>query len=237
MYARLDARVMLTCALLGIAIGPANAGDPCGEGAISRSKVEGNALIMQWTGRIHNEMSKKIEREFEKVRSRINYVQLALSSCGGSSQETARTVSVLRRIKQMHTLDTYVRRGAMCASACVPIFLQGTQRWGALTSVWAFHESQTREFDSVEANGTQLRVSHAATDFMYQNYFEPAGVSKAWLRNVRVRIKNAGWWQTGRDLWESKSGIMTNTIGNFSPQGPDKRFFSPPVVCADFCRG
>ena len=65
---------------------------------------------------------------------------LDLSSCGGDLPELERLIATLRRIKETHRLDTRVGRGATCASACVPVFLQGQDRWGALTSSWLFHE-------------------------------------------------------------------------------------------------
>jgi hypothetical protein len=40
------------------------------------------------------------------------------------------------------------------------------------------------------------------------------GVSKRWLKRLRTEIKGAEWWQTGRDLWESKSGIITEVLSN-----------------------
>ena len=45
------------------------------------------------------------------------------------------------------------------------------------------------------------------TDRVFDDYFALAGVLKKWIARVR-RL----YWQTGRDLWESKSGIVRKGV-------------------------
>ena len=77
------------------------------------------------------------------------------------------------------------------------------------------------------------------TDRVFDDYFAPAGVLKKWIARVRRLITDNNYWQTGRDLWESKSGIITNPIeNNILYEDRERRmYFMPPVICGDFCRG
>jgi hypothetical protein len=238
MWSRLIACTMLICLPVMTANVPARAHGPCAEGLLIHSRIDDDTLVLHWSGRIGFEMGEKIASEFDRVKSRIKRVGLSLTSCGGDRGEMERTVAVLRRIKNTHTLNTLVWRGATCASACIPIFLQGVRRRAALTSVWVFHESHVERLDPKDPNSRIVATHDVATQRILKDYYVPAGVSKAWLKRLRKRIKNAEWWQTGSDLWYDKSRIITIPITNRSPRSAEeRRHFSPPVVCGSFCRG
>jgi len=93
---------------------------------------------------------------------------------------------------------------------------------------------ETSEGDTI----IRRRADAAATDRVMEDYFVPAGVSKRWLKRVRAKIVSGDYWQTGRDLWESNSGIITNTLGNLEKRDPESRVhLQPGVVCGAMCRG
>ena len=149
-----------------------------------------------------------------------------------------KTVEVLRKIKQTHQLTTVVQRGATCASACIPIFLQGTVRAAALSSTWMLHQVRTLNLADAAADTVAFHVDLAATEAWFADYFVPAGVSKRWLRRTRQKIKTGDYWQTGQNLWDSKSGIVTRPLGNLQRRDKeDRKYLMPEVVCGDFCRG
>jgi len=55
---------------------------------------------------------------------------------------------------------------------------------------------------------------------------------------VRRKIKAGDYWQTGQNLWDSKSGIVTRPLGNLQQRDKeDRKYLMPGVVCGDFCRG
>jgi len=191
--------------------GAAHAEDPCAEGHIAFGMVKDEVLNLHWSGTIGHGMDERIADEFEKAKHRVKAVALELSSCGGSISSKNRTVTVLRTIKQTHDLRTVVRHGDLCASACVSIFLEGSRRIAALTSSWLFHEPTRR--DSVSLTGARI-TEPEATEQMLREIAAVNGVSKRWLKRLRNKIKGAEWWQTGRDLWEAKSGIVTEVLGN-----------------------
>lgn len=73
------------------------------------------------------------------------------------------------------------------------------------------------------------------TDRVFDDYFAPAGVLKKWIARVRRLITDNNYWQTGRDLWESKRGIITKPIENLQPR-ERKWQLDLPVVCGVFCQ-
>ena len=194
---------------------------PCGRGAL-RSSTTGRAemLYLQWTGEISAPLYKRMAVEFEKWKKRVRTVYFQISSCGGGREGMERTIRLLRRIKETHALETIVGRGDMCGSACVPVFLQGQRRLGALTSSWLFHEVLW-----TDRNGAYARVDRTITERLFQDYYEPAGVSERWLNHLRTRVQQSDYWQTGENLWQDKSGIMTDVLDNLVPRRTEQPRF------------
>jgi hypothetical protein len=61
----------------------------------------------------------------------LNRVVLFLDSAGGKVDDGDRVIEVLNEIKLRHQLITVVPHGKLCASMCIPIFLQGEDRLAA----------------------------------------------------------------------------------------------------------
>jgi hypothetical protein len=72
---------------------------------------------------------------------------------------------------------------------------------------------------------TQTRVDRAVTRRVFEQYFPEAGVSEGWLNRLRVLIQHSDYWQTGEDLWEDKSGIITDPLDNHAPRGTEQQRF------------
>ena len=163
-----------------------------------------------WTGTIANGMHEKIEAEFDKAKDQIKRVDLYLNSRGGRIREMEATIASLRHIKKTHRLETEVGWAHECASACVPIFLQGQSRYGALTSSWLFHEAGRGELEPVGRPPDKVTVERELTERLFNDYFLPAGVSEKWLNRLRGLIKSQDYFQTGEDLVKEESHIITN---------------------------
>ena len=197
---------------------PAQAGDPCAKGDLNQVRVGHRTLSLRWTGTIGNRMHEKIEAEFDKAKDRIERVDLYLNSCGGSIMEMEATIASLRHIKKTHRLETEVGWAHVCGSACVPIFLQGQSRYGALTSSWLFHEAGRQEIEAMGRSADKVTVSGELTERLFNDYYVPAGASKKWLDRVRGVIKNQDFFQTGEDLVKDESHIITHPLDNVVPR-------------------
>jgi ATP-dependent protease ClpP protease subunit len=169
---------------------------------------EDGTLYVDLSGPIVAEMADDLRAALGKYETTLNRVILFLDSAGGQVDRGDRVIEVLNEAKLRHRLITVVPHGKLCASMCIPIFLQGEDRLAARASIWLFHEAAQRQ-----ANGI-LRTDTAETWRLFRKYYVPAGVSMHWLKSIAPMIKEADLWQTGGDLMSAKSGIILHPLGD-----------------------
>jgi hypothetical protein len=169
-----------------------------------------DTLYLRWRGKIDAPMATRISEAFEQHRTDVHKIVLQLSSPGGSLDQGADVVRLLRRIRQTHTLVTRVDEGGICASMCVPVYLQGEHRIAAADARFMFHEVNFRDFFSKQTDSSVPEAAIGAeTDRFFDRYFDAPGVSQVWVRNVRARITGGNEvWETGRELLDDKSGVV-----------------------------
>lgn len=215
------------------------AADDCADGKLRPVTVaNGDKLVLRWIGKVNKKMPSSIDEAFEANKRRVKSVELSLQSCGGRVDYMAATIAVLHHIKDTHKLTTVVDQGATCASACIPIFLASDNRRAALSSLWFFHRSWRREMSGGVDEVQTAAPGKSSVERFHERYYLPAGVSREWLGRLQNIIENtSGYWQTGRDLWESKSGMITETIGDVLLHEDRTIYIAPAPGCTAMCRG
>jgi hypothetical protein len=175
---------------------------PPASGALAILPDSVSILSMQWKRKIEGPKAARIKTAFAKVQSTpiVWRVSLTLNS-PGDNLPTGRKSSALKHIKKTHRLSTIVWQGAICGSACVLVSLAGERRYGALPSIWLFHEvgQWTPEKNYL------LTTNQTATERLFQDYFLAAGVSEAWFSRLWPLIQHADYRQTGQNLLDDKS--------------------------------
>src|SRR5262245_41536266 len=173
-------------AMLTLLLASANAA-PGEERPVAGSSLEFNkedgTLYIEWSGPIVAGMADDLRAALGKYGTTLNRVVLFLDSAGGQVEEGNRAIEALNEIKLRHQLITVVPHGKLCASMCIPIFLQGEDRLAARASVWIFHEVAQRQ-----ANGQQ-RTDMAETWRLFRKYYLPAGGSMNWLKSIAPMIR------------------------------------------------
>ena len=215
------------------------AADPCARGTLLPVKFgQDDKLLLSWVGTVNEKMAAKIDAAFEANKRRARSVELSLQSCGGRTDYMADTIGILTNLKKTFTLTTVVEPGSTCASACIPIFLASDRRRAAMSSLWFFHRSWRYHLSGgVDAVMTKAPGTYTVDGFL-NRYYAPAGLSTEWLKHLKQVIENNdGYWQTGRDLLDAKSGIITETIGNVQVQDARPVYLAPPPGCTAMCRG
>jgi ATP-dependent protease ClpP protease subunit len=182
---------------------------------------ENGTLYIDLSGPIVAGTADDVRAALGKYGTTLNRVVLFLDSAGGRVDDGDRVIEALNEIKLRHQLITVVPHGKLCASMCIPIFLQGEDRLAARVSLWIFHEAAQRQ-----ANGE--RTDMAETWRLFRKYYVPAGVAVSWLKGIAPMIKGADLWQTGGDLISAKSGIIMHPLGDRT-----ERAVAPPPVDAD----
>jgi len=212
-------------AVLTLLLASANAAPgeqrPVAGGSLEFNKEDGT-LYIDWSGPIVSAMADDLRTALGQYGTTLNRVVLFLDSAGGRVDDGDRVIEALNEIKLRHQLITVVPHGKLCASMCIPIFLQGEDRLAARASIWLFHEAAQRE-----ANGV-LRTDTAETWRLFRKYYAPAGVPTRWLKSIAPMIEEADLWQTGGDLISAKSGIILHPLGDRTV-----RDLTAPPVAAD----
>jgi hypothetical protein len=144
---------------------------------------------------------------------RFHRVALRLNSPGGTDLHGLAVIAVLREIRERVHLITLVNEHDLCASMCVPIYLQGEDRYAGPATSWMFHGA-VRELSNIPSLPATLRyfdlfkergVEGRFTDFLFEN---------------RYVTSPGAYWISGYELAE-KSNIITKLLPNWQPQDAD----------------
>ncbi len=198
-------------AVLTLLLAPANAAlgeEQPAAGASLEFNKENGTLYIDWSGPVVGGMADDLRAALDKYETVLDRVVLFLDSAGGQVEEGDRVIEVLNEIKLRHQLITVVLHGKLCASMCIPIFLQGHDRIAARASLWIFHEAAQWQTSG------EKRTDMPETWRLFRKYYLPAGVSMNWLKSIAPMIKEANLWQTGGDLISAKAGIIMHTLGD-----------------------
>jgi hypothetical protein len=158
-------------------------------------------LSIAWSGPIIPGTADDLRTALDKYGAASHRVVLFLKSAGGRVDEGDRVIHLLDGIKPTHRLITVVLDGSLCASMCIPVFLQGDDRLAGRTSRWIFHEAARQAENEKERRKETL--------YLFQKYYVPAGVSMQWLKRMMPLVKRAELSESGGDLISAKSGIIT----------------------------
>ncbi|MGL4395103.1 MAG: ATP-dependent Clp protease proteolytic subunit [Hyphomicrobium sp.] len=176
-----------------------------------RDEPERGAVVLHWRGRIEAPMAQRLSAAFDKLRDARTSFTLSLASPGGALEHGAEVVRLIQRMQETHMVDTLVEGRSVCASMCVPVYLQGRRRYASETARFMFHEVSFREFVSDEKVAVPQSAIGTATDQLFAKYFLPAGVSQTWLATIRTAISAGNdVWKSGRDLVDENAGIVQN---------------------------
>jgi hypothetical protein len=166
-------------------------------------------VVLYWSGPIAAPMRDRIQAVFDAYAASRTRIILVMNSGGGVVAEGEKVIELLQRIRQTHRFDTVVHRGGVCGSMCVPIYLQGQNRFGARTSSWLFHEITRRgerPFAKKKVEGQYMQL--------IERYWIAAGVSRAWIDRMLPLSEGHDYWQTGQELIVDRAGIITHPIEN-----------------------
>lgn len=170
---------------------------------------DGGIVRMKWTGEIEAPMAEKLAQVFARHGTDNAKFILALNSPGGSLDQGAEVMRLLRKIEATHQLDTVVEADDVCASMCVPVYLQGQRRTAAASAHFLFHEVSYFEVLADKKSEVPASATQSATDAFFAKYFTPAGLNPEWLQSVRKQIAGGhNIWKTARQLVDEKSGVV-----------------------------
>lgn len=177
------------------------------------TRENGSVVKMRWTGQIEAPMASRITEAYQQHKDKARTFVLALSSPGGSLDQGAAVVQVLKTIAATHHIETVVESGAICASMCVPVYLQGQERSAAADARFMFHKVSFNEFLSGEENAVPEAAKTRETDRLFARYFRAAGVSQEWIARTRSAMADgAEVWKTAQQLVDERASIVQSVF-------------------------
>lgn len=212
-------------ALLAIAAAVAATGAAHAQTRLSESTAykleridDGEVTAIAITGAILPPMAADLAALLRSV-PRDRKVILDLDSAGGELDEGNEIIALVKTARTRRHIDTLVWYGHLCASMCIPIYLQGEKRHAAALSVWMFHPAHRGQnpFPSVAATAAVLGDMVAY------------GMSREWLEELEKRevFSTPGeFWISGADLYAQGAGVITDLL-------PAQRRLRLPVVAFD----
>ena len=128
----------ILCGTLLVSAAPASAGFQVLT-TKENDTIAGDMVVLRLKESIVPPLADELRTIASSLSPETRRVLFDLDSPGGSLTETEKIVAVIARMRASRRVDTLVRHGAMCASACVALFMQGEQRIAGGSSVWLFH--------------------------------------------------------------------------------------------------
>lgn len=169
-------------------------------------------VVIEYDGPIAYPMADNLRTIWDAIRTddRFERVVLRLDSPGGSDVQGEEVIGILAEMRGRVSLATLVGEGDLCASMCIPIFLQGDDRHASPVSAWMFHGASRRTSN----------VPSLAATLRYFGLFRERGVSPQFIRylfeNNYVTTPGA-YWLSGAELAQ-KSNIITHLLPNWRPK-------------------
>jgi len=176
---------------------------------VSQSETQPETVVFSWQSSIEIPMARRIYEAFGKWKDRTKVIVLDLNSPGGSLNEGGKVIEVIDQMKKTHQVVTYVGPNHLCASMCVPIFMQGQKRVAAVSSKWMFHEPVTVDFFTDEKVKVPERERRSTAEKFYRRYFENSDINPPWRENLKKQWQGGKEvWRTGRQLLDEGSNII-----------------------------
>jgi hypothetical protein len=188
--------------------------------SLDNPTIAADTVVLRITGEIEPPMAEELAAGWRELDSRYQHLLIDLDTPGGSLTETEALVSVIAGIRARARVDTLVRHGALCASACVALFVQGEDRAAGGASVWLFHGACREPGGNLPSIGLTDR---------YLDILRQAGVADSFL----CTLANEGYVTTPGDFWLSgyelyhvyKANVITRLLSSWRPELPHL----PPV--------
>lgn len=112
------------------------------------SWIAPDAVGLRYTGPLRRPLADQLRQLLLFEPLRYKHVILELDSDGGELGYVKELVSILRDVRNVSEFTTRVMEGSLCASGCIPLFMQGANRKASGASIWVFHGA-SRAFSNI----------------------------------------------------------------------------------------
>lgn len=170
----------------------------------------GDAVVLTWAASVDIPMVTRFTEAFEAWKGRTGHFVIRLHSPGGSLREGRELIELIQQIKRTHRVDTLVADGDVCASMCVPIFLQGQSRYAGQRARFMFHQPARYDSHTDERIEGPAFEQRALARRFFERYFVNSPITPAWLEKLEKDWVGKDIWKTAEDLIQEGSGVVTD---------------------------
>ena len=180
------------------------------DGATKSSEL----VVVKYEGPIAFPMTENLRTIWDGIKNSLRFktMLLRLNSEGGTDVEGRKVIELLGEIRAHIALVTLVGDHDLCASMCIPVYIQGDIRVASPASSWMFHGasrfmSNIPSLTATEAYFGMLRdrdIDASFIDFLFDNKY--------------VTTPGA-YWMSGADL-AAKSNVITRLLPHWRPADP-----------------
>ena len=172
-------------------------------------------VVIKYDGPIAFPMAGNLREIWDEIarNPRFKTVVLRLNSPGGTQNEGEAVMQILGEIRDHADLVTLVAEHDLCASMCIPLFIQGESRHASPASVWMFHGA-TRSMSNIPSLSLTMR---------YVDYFKERAVGAKFIASLISKdylVTPGEYWIAGVEL-ATESDIVTKLDPNWKPLDPD----------------
>jgi hypothetical protein len=191
--------------------------------AVEDERIAPGTVVVRYSGVIVFPLAENLAEAWREQHGKARRLILELNSRGGELKHAKKVIAVLKDIRAAAELKTVVRAGAICASACIPVFMQGAERQASGASAWMFHGACPAYGNIPAARPTDdyvglLQAAGVATEFLcllqQSGYLEKPG--EFWLSGYElVHVYNAN--------------VITRLIAPWQPLEAQPAPFDPQI--------
>lgn len=177
--------------------------------------------VIKVTGMILSPMADELSELLDKISSGQRLI-LDFKSEGGESREGYKIIEAIKKHKARLKIDTFVDNGALCASMCIPLFMQGQTRIAGARSSFMFHG----------ASPINTNVPNPISSRVYTDALVEAGASAEWVESLwsqGIFSKPMEYWANGEELFAEKSNIVTKVKSKIISHAPWYAPFDPQL--------
>ena len=173
-----------------------------------------DGVALRYEGPLKPVLAEELRKLLLTPPQRFNRVVLELDSNGGDLSVVKDLVAVLQQVRGRMELTTRVMEGAVCASGCIPVFMQGKKRKASGASVWIFHGART-DLTNIPSRG-------ATNDYL--DVLTSSGLApgfRAELEDDDRIFRPGSLILSGYEVFHiNKAGIITELLPNWREENP-----------------
>ncbi len=170
----------------------------------------GDAVVLSWRSGIDIPLVTRFTEAFDAWNGRTGHYIIQLDSPGGSIREGRELIELIQQVKRTHRVDTLVAGGDVCASMCVPVFLQGEARIAGRSARFMFHEPARYDSHTDERVDGPAFEQRAMSRRFFERHYVNSPMTPAWREQLEKQWAGKDIWKTAEDLIQEGSGIVTD---------------------------